>query len=284
MTRGLKNGWNTVLFRAGLLLIVLGAFHIAVQFISPRDWESNIGWRKPILFGISTGITLISLSWVAAAVAGNKERLVAWIISTLACAEVFIITLQTWRGVPAHFNNGAFLDQQLANAVDAMLVVITLAIFYLTYRTFKTQTVEADYLLAMRLGMIFLAVGCLFGFAVAIYGNLALSAGGNPAVVPPNGVPKFVHGMPLHALQILPAWIFALRFINHNLASRRMSVWFLAGAIALTTLYAVWQTINGFGRFELNTAAAIILFLTVVSGLMTLVLALPNRLLRRKSV
>lgn len=277
MTKGLKTHWNPVLFRAGLLLTVLGVLHIGVQLFEPRDWESIIGWRKPILFGISTGITLISLSWVVSSVAKNHESLIAWLVGVLACAEVFIITVQTWRGVPAHFNNGAFLDQQLANAVDVMLVVITLAIFYLTYLALKAQNIEPDYLLAMRLGMIFLTAGCLFGFGVAIYGNLALTAGGNPEIVPPNGVPKFVHGMPLHALQILPAWVFALRFVNPNLTSRKVSVWLFASAIALSTLYALWQTINGYGRFELNTASTIILLLTALCGLASVAVSLIGR-------
>ncbi len=50
--------WNRLMLVVGVFLIVLGIFHLFVQIISPRDWESLIGWRKPILFGISTGLTL----------------------------------------------------------------------------------------------------------------------------------------------------------------------------------------------------------------------------------
>lgn len=255
----LSNRWNRVLLYGGIFLVLLGAFHIAVQLIAPRPWESNIGWRKPILFGVSTGITLVSLSWVARFVTTRRGRAAALIISILAPLEVLIITVQTWRNVPAHFNNGSTVDQMLTNSIDAMLVAITLAIFYLTWQSFRIQDLEPDWLLSLRLGMIYLSIGCMLGFGVAIYGNIILATGGDPAAVAPNGVPKFVHGMPVHALQILPMLVFFLRLINPNLSNRKKSIWFISHAIALATVYAFWQTINGLNRFELNMVGFLLL-------------------------
>jgi hypothetical protein len=253
--------------------MLLGAFHIAIQILAPRPWESNIGWRKPILFGLSTGITLISLSCVTSVVMKRLAWIPATIICVLACAEVLIITIQTWRGVPAHFNNGGAIDQILANSIDAMLVFITLTIFYLTWQSFKTTNLEADWLLSLRLGMVYLSVACLLGFGVAIYGNLTLSTGGDPTTVAPNGVPKFVHGMPLHALQILPASVFFLRPLNTNTNARKICVWFVSHAITLATLYAFWQTVNGLGRFELNLVGILLLSALGICGLSTIFFA-----------
>ncbi len=259
----------------------LGALHIAVQLFDPRPWESNIGWRKPILFGLSTGITLISLSWVVSVVMKRRGWIPSTVISVLAVAEVLIITAQTWRGVPAHFNNGARLDQILANSIDTMLIFITLGIFYLTWQSFKTQEdLEPDWLLSLRLGMVALSIACVLGFGVAIYGNLTLNAGGNPTIVAPNGVPKFIHGMPLHALQILPVTLFLLRLFNSNLSNRKRSVWLIFFAIALATLYAFWQTINGMGRFELNPIGLILLGSCVVCALTAMFFAFPRNFAR----
>ena len=266
MTSGQTIKWNPILLRAGLFLIGLGAFHIAVQIIWPRDWESAIGWRKPILFGVSTGATLVSLAWVAPFARARYEQLAAAVIAVLAVAEVLIITIQTWRGVPAHFNNGALVDRMLTNSVDAMLVFITLGIFYLTWETFAANWRAADYLLAARAGMIFLSLACLLGFATAAFGNYAISVNADSGIVQPRGVVKFVHGMPLHAIQILPVAAFALRFINDNLQQRLRSIWFLAGSIALATVYAAWQTLNGWARFELNFVGAALLGAIVISG------------------
>lgn len=262
--------WNKILLTAGIFLILSGSFHFFIQILDPREWESSIGWRKPILFGISTGITLISLAWVISRT--MKNQILAILLAILATAEVMIITVQTWRKVPAHFNNGASADQFLANSIDVMLVLITLVIFYSTFLCFRKKfgAAELDYDFSMRWGMAFLALSCIFGFGVAIYGNLMLENGQNPEIIAPGGVPKFVHGIALHALQIFPIWTLLLRKIGVNLANRLKSLQFAAFAFLFLTVYAIWQTLNGFGRFEPNLGGAIILLFVFVGAIAAL--------------
>lgn len=272
--------WNRILLAGGVLLMLSGALHVPLQLFAPRDWESLIGWRKPILFGLSTGMTLMSLAWVESFISNKISRIVAAIVSILAVAEVSIITIQTWRSVPAHFNDGAIFDQILGNSIDVMLIFITLGIFYFTWRTLRTNVsnkVSSDYLSAIRLGMIYLSVACLLGFGVAIYGNYMLSVGGNPEVVNPNGVPKFVHGMPIHALQILPIYLFVISLFNSNIKNRRKSVVWVAVAIAVSTVYAFWQTANGLGRFDVNAVGVILLIMFGLSGVMAFYFAFIKR-------
>jgi len=275
--------WNRLMLVVGVFLIVLGIFHLFVQIISPRDWESLIGWRKPILFGISTGLTLVSLSWVVSLVLPKNEKLVSAMIAVLAGAEVLLITVQTWRGVPAHFNNGALIDRMFANSIDGMLVFITLGIFYITWKSFSRVAIGADWLLAIRLGMVYLSVSCLLGFGVAIYGNLMVHGGGNPEIVNPNGVPKFVHGMPIHAIQTLPMWLLFLGFFNSDIRQRKRSLWFAALTIALTTVYAAWQTLNGFGRFEPNVLGICLLVGVGICGVIAGVFVFSGKVSAQRS-
>lgn len=285
MTNRSETKWNRALLNAGLFLVGLGVFHAAVQLLFPRAWESPIGWRKPILFGVSTGATLISLAWVVPFVRIKAANLIAWTLALLACAEVLIITVQTWRGVPAHFNNGALPDRMLANAVDAMLVVITLSIFYVTWKTvsFRANADNSDYLRAARHGMIYLSLACVFGFVTAIHGNLAVIANADPELIPPRGVVKFVHGMPLHAIQILPVWAAALNFLRIKPAARTISIWCASGSILAATVYAVWQTANGWARFEPNVVGWLLIATTAAAaGLAVLSAAAP--LVRQKTI
>lgn len=279
MASGEQTRWNRALLYAGLFLIGLGVFHILVQFVAPRDWESSVGWRKPILFGISTGVTLVSLAWAVSFLNGVRVLSAARIVALLAAAEVLIITVQTWRAVPAHFNNGAIFDRVLGYSVDAMLVVITTGIFYFTYLLFKAENLGV-WRLSVRLGMFYLALGCVLGFAVAAYGFYTLGTGGNPEQIAPRGVPKFFHGMPLHAIQILPAWMFVLTKINSNNAKRDLSVWLLSHAIGAATVYAFWQTVNGLGRFELNFVGNLILSAVFVCGATALIIGASDLLAR----
>lgn len=267
--------WNRVLLNAGLFLVALGVFHVAIQILFPRSWESSIGWRKPILFGVSTGATLVSLAWVASLIRLKAQNFIAWTIALLSCLEVLIITAQTWRGVPAHFNNGAAVDRILANSVDAMLIIITLCIFYLTWKTIscRSKPENSDYLLAARHGMIYLSLACVFGFATAIYGNLAVAANANPELILPRGVLKFVHGMPLHAIQILPLWALALNFLQIKLARRTISIWCASGSIFAATVYAAWQTVNGWARFESNVVGWLLIGATAATAVLALLSA-----------
>lgn len=260
------NKWHRGLFAAGASLIVLGIFHVLVQFLAPRAWESSIGWRKPILFGLSTGVTLVSLSWACAVVNLKRANLAGSLIAVLAPAEVLIITMQTWRSVPAHFNHGAPIDQILSSAVDAMLIFITLAIFYLTWAALKTRNAAAHWLSALRIGMVFLALACILGFGTAIYGNWRLAANLDPQLIEPRGVPKFVHGIALHAIQILPIWLSFAEFINKNTRRLQQSVHLIAASIGFATLFALWQTLNGMSRFEFNPIAGTFLLGATFSG------------------
>ena len=264
-------GWNRILLAAGTFLILSGLFHLPVQLLDPRDWESPIGWRKPILFGISTGVTLVSLAWVVSRTV-EKQAFAARLLASLAVAEVMIITVQTWRQVPAHFNNGAAFDQFLANSIDGMLVLISLTIFYLTFLCFrkKFSAAELDYGFSMRCGMAFLALSCVFGFGVAFYGNSMVESGRSPEIIAPHGVPKFVHGIALHALQIFPMWVFVMRKIGVNLANRLKSLRFAVITFLFVTIYALWQTLNGFGRFEPNIGGAVWLLCALIGGLAAL--------------
>jgi len=268
--------WNKILLLAGAFLILSGLLHIPLQILDPRDWESPIGWRKPILFGISTGVTLVSLAWVVSRTLAKP--LAACLLAGLAVTEVMIITVQTWRKVPAHFNNGTAFDQFLANSVDGMLVLITLTIFYLTFLCFKEKfaTAETDYGFSMRWGMVFLAVSCILGFGVAFYGNAMVENGQSPEFIAPRGVPKFVHGIALHALQIFPAWVFVMRKIGVNFARRLKSLRLAAIFFLSITLYALWQTLNGFGRFEPDFGGFALLTVAFAVGTMALFYAVPQ--------
>lgn len=268
--------FDPVLLVGGLVLVALGLAHGVVQWWIPRDWESPIGWRKPILFGLSTGVTLLSLSWVLGLYRRTQASNPCWhrwlsgVLSAAALIEVGIITAQTWRGVPAHFNIGTTLDRKLTYAVDGLLVLITAGIVWmmvLVSRERFARRISVEMASSIRLGMALLVAGCLLGFGVAAYGMGRAAAGLDPHVVPPSGVPKFPHGMPLHGIQLLPAWAAVLRSLPKGTANaRRQSVRWLATAISLATAYALWQAVTGHGRFDFNAVGFALLLTTFGAG------------------
>src|SRR5687768_12005768 len=60
------------------LLVVSGAFHGAVYLVEGGAWAGPISWRKPIVFGLSFGITLATLTWFMTFL--RPRRAVGWTV------------------------------------------------------------------------------------------------------------------------------------------------------------------------------------------------------------
>ena len=86
-------------------LVASGVVHTAVLLVVGGSWEGPVSWRKAITFGFSFGITTFSLAWVMNFF--PKYRLCNWLLmGTLGVAmfvEVFLVTMQRWRGTASHF-------------------------------------------------------------------------------------------------------------------------------------------------------------------------------------
>src|SRR6516165_7516029 len=52
-------------YGVGALLLVSGLVHLAILIASGGSWEGPLSWRKPATFGLSFGLTLITIIWVA---------------------------------------------------------------------------------------------------------------------------------------------------------------------------------------------------------------------------
>ena len=48
----------------GVVLVASGLAHAVAWAILGGPWEGPVTWRKPILFGISGGLTSLSAAWV----------------------------------------------------------------------------------------------------------------------------------------------------------------------------------------------------------------------------
>ena len=107
--------------------------------------------------------------------------------------------------------------------------------------------------------MLLLLVSCLLGIWLGMHGETRIDQGLDPTRLGAAGVPKFPHGVVIHAVQWLPVLAWALRRAGITTASR---VWLVAMASAGSTLfliYALIQTTLGRSRFDTVPATAAIL-------------------------
>lgn len=241
------------------LLIALGCVHVPIFLASGEPWEGPVSWRKPILFGVSTGMTVWSIGYVMPRLQYCiGDRIVAWTFSIALVIEVALIALQTWRGVASHFNHTTVFDSAVAQSMLLMITWATVVIFYIAVRSMLHLKEKPDVRLAINAGFVFLILSCIIGFVISSYGNQQAAIGENPSRYGDAGVTKFPHGVAIHAIQIFPLISWALVLMRVEVVWRKRMIWVAIWLMAIMLVFSIAQTLAGRARFELPTRAAIL--------------------------
>lgn len=252
------------LLLVGSLLVGSGLLHVLVALVDGGSWGGDVSWRKPILFGFSAGATTLSIGWVSSKFRPRLGDSLLFTAFGLAIfAEVVLITLQQWRGVPSHFNRNTTLDATILFWIEGLILFVTLVIADCTWRSFKPLNETREITLAIRSGMALLLFGCLLGFVLVGYGNYQQSIGQPTGIFGKAGVMKFPHGMPLHAIQFLPALVWGLRLFGISEAVRYRTVCFALYSMLAFTLFSLVQTFAGRTRFDMNAVSAVVLGIAI---------------------
>ena len=244
------------LVAVGILLVGSGVAHLVVWGVLGGPWEGPVTWRKPILFGISGGLTSLSLGWAWSKLPWRWGD--AWLAASIAWAllvEVALIDLQAWRGVASHFNRSTPLDSWLYDTMGLLILWVTLIAIDLTVRYLRQPVaLPVDMLLAARSGLVLLVISCLLGIWVSVHGDLRVAAGLEPERYGVAGVPKFPHGAVIHAIQWLPMVAWAARRAGFAVRWRVRLVALATAGTALIGVFALVQTLAGRSRFDLTLA------------------------------
>jgi len=259
---------SRLLVGAGLILILSGLLHIPVWIFDGSDWEGSVSWRKPILFGISTGMTLWSIGWICGAIKRDRfaklDLVVSFATAVSLVIEVALITLQQWRGAASHFNQATEFDGRIDGVMFVLICIAFLGIVYFGIRSFGFLSLDDGFALAVRSGMVFLILSCIIGFVISSYGYTRIQAGLAPETVGQSGVTKFPHGVAIHVLQILPAIVFLLRKLSVRSDITKQFIWCVSGSFMSLLVFACVQTIAGQARFEMNSWIGYLLLLVAI--------------------
>jgi hypothetical protein len=215
-TRRTRNGPRTIeraCYLIGAVLIVSGLFHLGVFALRGGPWFGPVSWRKPTTFGLSFGLSLISITWVASYLRlGDRAR--AWLLGIFAVdciLEVAGITVQAWRQVPSHFNTETPLDTVIAMSLaigGAVLIIVLGALAVVAWR--GRIDAAPSMRLAIRAGFALLLAGLATGAAMIAKGEILIREGNRQAAYDTAGSLKWVHGVTLHAVLVLPAFAWLL--------------------------------------------------------------------------
>lgn len=251
--RSLREGWaesrgtERWCYRLGALLIVVGLAHLGVFAALGGTWEGPVSWRKPFTFGLSFGLTLITITWVASYLRLGVRAQRLWLgLFAAACAlEVGLITLQAWRRVPSHYNLETPFDATIARTLalgGAALIVVVAAFTIVAFR--RDRATAPSMLLAIRAGFLALSCALLVGASMIARGLQLVFAGHQQEAYAVAGALKPVHAVAMHGILVLPVLAWLLSLLAWDEARRvRLLAFTIAGyALAIGGVFVVALT------------------------------------------
>jgi hypothetical protein len=198
----------------GSALIASGLFHAAVLVTSGGTWDGPVSWRKPTTFGLSFGLTLISIAWVTSylPLRDRSRRLLLSVFAAACVVEVALITVQAWRYVPSHFNMETPLDTAISRVLAAgggVLIVVVLSLTVAALR--PLPGVPPSMLLALRAGFLALLAAMAVGAIMVVTAVLDVAHGDQTAAYAVGARWKPAHFVPMHGVLALPllAWLLS---------------------------------------------------------------------------
>jgi len=254
----------------GALLLVSGLIHLGILVVGGGSWEGPVSLRKAMTFGLSFGLTLITIVWTASWLPlGDRSRAALLGTFTVACAlETVLVSLQAWRGVPSHFNIETTFDGFVARTLAVGGVVLVAIVAALTIAAFRANpTVPISLRVALRIGFVALFISLVVGALMIGKGMRLVFAGEPQAAYATGGTLKPTHAAAMHAILVIPLMAWLLSFANWT-ERRRLAV-VLLGAAGYLLVAAVIAVENYLGVAPADAPpAAVVLFVLGVLALL----------------
>lgn len=241
-----------VCYTIGALLIASGLFYLAVFAIDGGPWEGPVSWRKPTTFGLSFGLTLITIAWVASFLhLGARLRTALMSVFAVACvAETGMIDLQAWRHVPSHFDMETPFNTVISMSLAIGGGVLIVVLVTLTVRAYRENPgVSPSTRLALRAGFTTLMVAMLSGAIMIARGVVLVRTGHQQEAYSAGGFLKPVHGVTMHGILVLPGLAWLLTFTDVPEPRRVRVIGWTTGAYAVAivavTVYSLIRAFAG---------------------------------------
>jgi hypothetical protein len=229
----------------GALLLLSGLFHAGVFLVDGGGWDGPVSWRKPVVFGLSFGIFLITVTWLMGFLRPRAVTgwLVVGILGLASLGEVSLITMQTWRGVASHFNEATTFDETVFSWMGMLVAIIVVMTLIVTVWAFVRLDAPPSLALAIRLGLVLMLVSQGVGAQMIAEGGHTFGT---------DGALKVPHAFTLHAAQVLPA-LALLLLVSESTERRRLRVVAL-GAVGYGFVVASTMLQTYSGRAPLDLA------------------------------
>lgn len=221
MTASLAGAWTggsrveRAAFAVAGLLFLSGLAHLVVLAVSGGTWTGPVSLRKPATFGLSFGLTLATIAWVAHLIplTGRVRTVLLGAFTVTCVVETALVSMQAWRGVPSHFNFATGFDTAVSKTLAAGGFAIVATIAGMTLAAFTAPPADSVAMrLALRFGFAMLLVALGAGAAMIATGATA-ARGPDPSLAYTTaGFLKPAHAVTMHAILVIPALAWLLKF------------------------------------------------------------------------
>lgn len=208
-------------------LAMLAAFGLSLllMLVDERTVLGINTWVKPAKFYLSTGIYLLTMSWLFTQIQSWKPQRVrrwslwlAWLLNL----EIALITLQGARGVPSHFNGDTPFDLGIFALMGILILSATIVMGRVLWTMWTKPFPHLSRPLrwALRLGLLLFMLASFEGGFMSQYGAHSVGVpDGGPGLPFLNwstegGDLRIAHFFGLHGLQLFPLLAFALKKRN----------------------------------------------------------------------
>ena len=208
---------------AGSGFLVVTAILAALMLFDSTQILGINRWIKPIKFSSSAAIFIFTIAFYLIYLKGfgSSQKIIAWGITPIMIAEVFLITMQAARGTTSHFNTAKPFDAAVFAAMALAILTNTLLVLYLTILYFQADFELPNAVVwGMRLGLIVFVLGSIQGGYMSSQTGHAVGVADGGAGLPfvnwsmVGGDLRVAHFLGLHALQIIPLFAVALIYLQ----------------------------------------------------------------------
>ena len=226
---------NPILTVTGWIHWALAAVLVALILFDSRTILGINAWIKPLKFSISIAIYVWTLAWILHYVSSRKRaiQVISYGVALTMLAEISLITLQSARGVPSHFNLATHLDAGIFSVMGSMIGINSVLVCWILALFFTAKPeLPLAYLWGIRFGLIIFVLAAAEGVFMVIHGSHTVGAADGGAGLPfvnwsqEHGDLRVMHFAGMHALQILP---LAGYWLGHWEAPERSQVSAMAG-------------------------------------------------------
>jgi hypothetical protein len=244
-----RRPFQTFSWIIGFAVILSGLFHLGVFLVDGGPWKGPVSWRKPVTFGLSFGLTTVTLTWISSLL--RRRR-------TLAAATVTVaVTLQKWRGVPSHFNDDTLFDSTIFSLMGLTVAILGLAIVVIAVHAFRSFDADPSLVIGVRVGMLVLIASQILGGAIIANGEIIDKSPQETdlAIFGAAGVMKLPHAVTMHAIQVLPVLALLLAATALTSVKKRRIMWIASAGYVGLILAVLLQTFEGRAPTDLTLLA-----------------------------